>query len=131
MKHRLPCLRRHRPARGQLLFIWVTTWLPLEPPRPTPLPAFWWRKSRKSTQRPPERSEDRDDRTIDRWVKRRATCLLCGGWPAPCGRWIQGRLIVLCRECDVRPNATVRANEIITQEWRELPDEWEPRGQAE
>ena len=44
MKHRLLCLRRHRPAIGQLWFLWVTVWTPLEPPRPTPLPHGWWRR---------------------------------------------------------------------------------------
>ena len=65
MKNRLPCLRRRRPAVGQLPFIFMLVWLPLEPLRPPALPAFWWRKRRKA-QRSAGPTVDRDDRQVDR-----------------------------------------------------------------
>jgi hypothetical protein len=119
MKLRLPSLRRRRPAPGQLLFIWVTTWLPLEPPcqRPPPLPAFWWRRGRKAASKSLERPADRDARTIDRFIRRGACCVLCGERWALCDRRIGSRLVLLCRSCDALPSAMARIGEIAAVEW--------------
>jgi hypothetical protein len=117
MTRRLRLRLFQHPASNQLWFRWVTVWLPLDPPRPPPLPAFWWRRARKAAERPPERSADRDSRTIDRFIRRGACCVLCGERWAPCDRRIGNRLILLCRSCDAMPNAMARIREIVSIEW--------------
>jgi hypothetical protein len=110
--------RRRRPAPGQLAFSFMLTWLPIEPPRPPPpLPAGWWRRRRTAPARPPERQSARDYRTVSRWLRRGAACVLCGSWPAPCDRRIGGRLILLCRGCDRLPDAAARLTEIVCVDW--------------
>jgi hypothetical protein len=112
------------PAHGQMTFVFLTTWLPLEvePPRPTPLPHGWWRHRARTSTRPVERSPDRDDQTIDRWVQRGASCCLCGAYPAAKDHWVAGKLLLLCRVCDRRPDALTRVQELVTVDWRETPE---------
>jgi hypothetical protein len=110
--------RRFRyPAPGQMTFRFLLVWTPLEPPRPPPLPHGWWRKSRKAPERPPERPGEGDARTVNRWIKRRASCVLCGSWPAPCDHRIGSRLVLLCRDCNKKPDALARVREVISIEW--------------
>jgi hypothetical protein len=118
--------RRRRPAPGQLVFTFLLRWLPIEPPRPAPppLPHGWWRRDRrKAPTTPVARSADRDDATIDRWLRRGAACVLCGSWPAPCDRRIGARLLLVCRHCDRRPETAERLNEIVSTDWAASPGE--------
>jgi hypothetical protein len=120
----------HRPAPGQLMFRFLLVWMPLELRRP-PEPAQrarptlrWngpsWRPRRlRSESRP---SEDRLERTIDRLVRRRAACVLCGFWPAPCDHRIRGRLMLVCRACQARPETRTRLDEIVRVDWAATPD---------
>jgi len=59
---------------------------------------------------------------VDRWIKRRASCLLCRFWPAPCDHRIGNRLVLLCRDCNNKPEALARVREIISIEWTETPE---------
>jgi hypothetical protein len=114
---------RRRPAPGQLAFRFFVEWLPIEPPRPPPepMPAFWWRRRRQAPGKPPERSPDRDARTIDRWLRRGAACILCGSWPAPCDHRIRGRIVLVCKRCDARPDTAARLNELVFVDWVATP----------
>jgi hypothetical protein len=122
------CLRRRKVLPGQLLFAFVTSPTPvfLTPPaaprhdrhdsrRNVPS----WRPSRPHGERGP--SEKRREWQTLRWLERKAGCLLCGRWPAPHDRLVCGRLIVLCKVCDARPESNERAIEIISQDWRIEP----------
>jgi hypothetical protein len=128
-----PTTRRWRhPALGQLAFRFLIDWLPIEPPRPPPapspprpperLPSLWWRRRRPATRRPVERSTARDGRIVDRWIRRGASCCLCKRWPAPYDRRVHGRLLLLCRSCQSKPDSSARIEEIIFTEWRASPE---------
>jgi hypothetical protein len=77
----------------------------------------WWRRRRKATVRPVERSARREDWTIGRLLRRGAACALCGRWPAPRDRRIGGRLILLCSGCDRRPDTAARLAELVFVDW--------------
>jgi hypothetical protein len=125
-------MRRRRPAQGQLTFAFVLDWLPATPPpvlpsppppaeTPPPRPAHWWRRRRPAAVTPQARSPDRDARTVTRWLRRGASCVLCGFWPAPIDRRVGGRLLLLCRACAAKPEALVRLAEIVRVDWAAHP----------
>ena len=59
---------------------------------------------------------------MDRWIKRRASCVLCRSWPAPCDHWLGHRLVLLCRACNNKPDALTRVREVASIEWEETPE---------
>jgi hypothetical protein len=108
--------RPYKPAAGQLWFIWdvepapTPVVVPMAPPAPfTPTP--------KPKPKPRVWTEPQKERQTDRWVQRRAACLLCKSWPAPFDHVVSGRLVVLCGTCSAQPNAYVRVAEVISEDW--------------
>jgi hypothetical protein len=135
MRRRLRLFRR--PAAGQMVFWFILSptpiyWMPPEPPqrsRPTPrrnVPSWRPRRAR-SDSRP---SEDRQEWTINRLIRRHAACVLCGRWPAACDHRIRGRVMLVCRACESRPDTPVRLAEIAMVDWSATPDpvEEQPTG---
>jgi hypothetical protein len=119
------CLRRKKSLPGQLLFAFVTSPTPIfltppAAPRRDRRDSRWnvpsWRPQRPHGER--GLSEERTDWQVDRWVSRHAGCCLCRAWPAPHDRLVGGRLVVLCKRCNTRPDSDVRLHEIISQDWR-------------
>jgi hypothetical protein len=120
--------RRHRPATGQLAFVFVAfigdpipeaarppviarERRPAAPPSNRPS----WRLRRPGRrERPPEATIERK---VDRFVKRSAHCCLCRHWPAPVESWIHGRIMLVCRSCSGKPNTQARLREIASVEW--------------
>src|SRR5262245_24868013 len=121
-----------QPAQGQLTFVFMVEWLPL-PPRPPPpkpppaLPSRWWRRRREARKTLPERPTDQDARTIDRWLRRGAACVLCGSWPAPCDHRLGARLLLVCRRCEQKPDTLARLNETVRIDWTVNRREESPR----
>jgi hypothetical protein len=94
----------------------------LPPPRRSP--AFelpkprWWRSARKAPSTSPERRRDRTDQVIDRAMRRGATRTLCGYRWAPCHRRVRGYVLLLCRQCDARPETAARLAELVETDWQ-------------
>jgi len=116
--------RRHRPAPGQLMFLFlaaigdpapppVVARVRAPAPRPTDRPAWRPRRARNHA-RPPEATIDRK---VDRLVRRGAHCCLCRTWPAPVESWVAGRIMLTCRTCAGRPSTAARLEEIAVNEW--------------
>jgi hypothetical protein len=116
--------RRHRPAPGQLMFLFVAALGDPPPPpvvarakapaaRPTDRPSWRPRRARIQT-RPPEATMARK---VDRFVRRGAHCCLCRTWPAPVESWVDGRIMLTCRTCAGKPSTPARLKEIAAVEW--------------
>ena len=116
--------RRHRPAAGQLMLLFVAALGDPPPPAvvargrsPVPCPTDrpTWRPRRPGRQeRPPEGVMDRK---VDRFVRRGAHCCLCRTWPAPVESWIAGRIMLTCRSCSGKADTMARLAEIALVEW--------------
>ena len=76
-----------------------------------------WRPRRNRGETRP--SSDRRDRIVDRWIRRGASCLLCGHWPAPHDRLVRGRLVLVCDACERRPDTGTRLDEVVREDWRQ------------
>jgi hypothetical protein len=120
--------RRHRPAPGQLAFVFVAALgdvaiVAASPPavvhreavRTRPIDRPSWRPRRPG--RRERHPEGTMERTVDRFVRRGAHCCLCQGWPAPVQSWIDGRIMLVCRSCSGKPNTLARLKEIAMVEW--------------
>jgi hypothetical protein len=124
--------RRRRPAPGRQVFAFLLGWMPIVEPSPAPpapappppLPAGWWRRRRAGAPTPSTaRSETRDARTIGRWLRRGAACVLCRSplhpWPAPEAHHVGRRLVLLvCPACSVLPSTPDRLLELDAVDWR-------------
>jgi hypothetical protein len=120
--------RRHRPAPGQLMLLFVAALgdpcpvaanppvvarerSPVAPPSDRPS----WRPRRlRSDARPPEATMERK---VSRLIKRGAHCCLCRRWPAPVENWIGGRIMLTCRSYSGKPSTLARLKEIAMVEW--------------
>jgi hypothetical protein len=116
--------RRHRPARRQLMLVFLAALgYPLPSPvvaggrapapRPSDRPSWRPRRARNQT-RPREGTMARK---VDRFVRRGAHCCLCRTWPAPVESWVDGRITLTCRACAWRPSTAARLEEIAVNEW--------------
>jgi hypothetical protein len=76
-----------------------------------------WRPRRARNEIRP--SMDRRDWKVDRLVRRGASCLLCGRWPAPFDRLIDGKLVLVCALCERRANTGTRLDEVVREDWRQ------------
>jgi hypothetical protein len=116
--------RRHRPAAGQLMLVFLAAIDDPAPPpvvarerapvpRPTDRPS--WRPRRPGRETRP--TEATIDRKVDRFVRRGAHCCLCRSWPAPVESWVSGRIMLTCRTCAGKPSTPARLEEIASVEW--------------
>jgi hypothetical protein len=117
-------IRRHRPALGQLMLLFVAALGDVAPPpvvargrapapRPTDRPS-WQPRRPGMREKPPEATINRK---VDRFVRRGAHCCLCRSWPAPVESWVAGRIMLTCRTCAGKPNTLAHLEEIAAVEW--------------
>jgi hypothetical protein len=120
---RLRCMLRRRPAPGQLCLRFSDQ--PAAPQvRQSDRPS--WRADRPALRprRPQSKRWDSPGRRewqTSRWLRRGASCLLCGRWPAPHDHLVGGSLVLVCAECERRPDVEVRLAEVVREDWRRTP----------
>jgi hypothetical protein len=121
--------RSRRPAAGQLWFLWFTAAAPIyldepRPPRRRPRPAGYKvpPSARRRVLADPRPPADPTARVVTRWIGRGAACCLCRRWPAAHDHMIGGRLLLLCRVCEDRPDSLARLGELVREDWRRTPE---------
>jgi hypothetical protein len=68
------------------------------------------------------RHRDKDGRTIDRWIRRGTSCVLCPRWPAPYDHRVDGRLQLLCQRCENKPDSLAHLVELTAVDWQPAPE---------
>jgi hypothetical protein len=52
-------------------------------------------------------------------MRRGATCVLCGARWSPIAHKVRGRILLVCRRCDARPETMSRLTELVAVDWQE------------